>query len=77
MNRTEKNRTGLSTELEPLLNEQEYSRITGRSLASVRRDRLLGRGCPYVKLGSLVRYRPCDVREFIESNIRGVARGQG
>jgi hypothetical protein len=57
-------------ELEPLLDEFEYARITGRSVSSVRRDRLLGSGCPYVKLGALVRYRPADVRSYLERNLR-------
>ena len=57
--------------LEPLINEYEYSRITGRSVASARRDRLLGKGCPYIKQEHLVRYRPSDVREYIERNRRG------
>lgn len=57
--------------IEPLLNEREYSKIIGRSVASVRRDRMLGQGCPFVKLKALVRYRPADIRKFIESNLRG------
>lgn len=60
-----------TTQIEPLINEHEYARITRRSVASARRDRLLGKGCPYVKLGALVRYRPEDVRTFIERNVRG------
>jgi len=56
--------------LETLLNEHEYARITKRSVASARRDRLLKQGCPYVKLGALVRYRPEDVRAHIERNLR-------
>jgi hypothetical protein len=56
--------------LESLLTEQEYARITKRSVASVRRDRLLKQGCPYVKLGALVRYRPEDVRGHLERNLR-------
>ena len=56
--------------LETLLTEHEYARITKRSVASVRRDRLLRQGCPYVKLGALVRYRPEDVRAHIERNLR-------
>jgi hypothetical protein len=56
--------------LEALLTEQEYARITKRSVASVRRDRLLKQGCPYVKLGALVRYRPEDVREHLERNLQ-------
>ncbi len=58
------------TELETLLTEHEYARITKRSVASVRRDRLLRQGCPYVKLGALVRYRPEDVRAHLERSLR-------
>jgi len=56
--------------LETLLTEHEYARITKRSVASVRRDRLLRQGCPYVKLGALVRYRPEDVRAYLERSLR-------
>ena len=56
------------SELETLLTEQEYAGVIKRSVASVRRDRLLRQGCPYVKLGALVRYRPNDVREHISRN---------
>jgi hypothetical protein len=57
-------------QLEVLLTEHEYAHITKRSVASVRRDRLLQQGCPYVKLGALVRYRPEDVRAHLERNLR-------
>jgi hypothetical protein len=57
-------------ELETLLTEHEYARITKRSVASIRRDRLLRQGCPYVKLGALVRYRRADVSAYIERNLR-------
>jgi hypothetical protein len=60
--------------LEPLVNEHECSRITGRSVASLRRDRLLGIGIPHIKLISLVRYDPRDIRQYIERNKLG---GQG
>ena len=62
-------------ELETLLTEHEYARITKRSVASVRRDRLLGQGCPYVKLGALVRYRPEDVRAHLERSLRRTTSG--
>jgi hypothetical protein len=58
------------SELETLLTEREYAGITKRSVASVRRDRLLRQGCPYVKLGALVRYRPDDVRAHLERSLR-------
>jgi hypothetical protein len=57
--------------LEALLDEHEAAAILKRSVASLRRDRLLRTGCPHVKLGALVRYRPSDVRAFIEQNLRG------
>jgi hypothetical protein len=56
--------------LEPLLREHEAARITGESVATLRRNRLLGKGCPYVKLGTLVRYQPSDLRAYIEGNLR-------
>ena len=45
--------------------------ITGRSVGSLRRDRLMRQGIPFVKAGALVRYRPCDVRAYLEKNLRG------
>jgi hypothetical protein len=57
-------------DLEPLLTEQEYARAIKRSVASVRRDRLLRQGCPWVKLGALVRYRPSDIRAHIEGSLQ-------
>ena len=66
-----------NTQIEPLLDEYQYAAITGRSVASARRDRLLGRGCPFVKLGFLVKYRHSDVRSYIAQNERGtVAKAQ-
>lgn len=56
--------------LETLLTEHEYAHVTKRSVASVRRDRLLRQGCPYVKLGALVRYRPEDVRAHLERSLQ-------
>jgi hypothetical protein len=60
-----------STQLESLLNEHDYCAVTGESVATARRNRLLGKGCPFVKLGALVRYRPTDVRAYIARNLRG------
>ena len=57
-------------ELEALLTETEYAHLIKRSVASVRRDRLLKQGCPYVKLGALVRYRPRDIAAHIERSLR-------
>jgi hypothetical protein len=58
------------TELTPLLNEHEYCRITGESLGTARRNRRLKKGCQFVKLNALVRYRAEDVRVYIDRNVR-------
>jgi len=42
----------------------------------LRRDRLLGIGIPYIKLTSLVRYDPRDMRAYIERNKRGGAQAE-
>jgi hypothetical protein len=52
--------------LEQLIDDPGLSRITGRSVQSIRRDRMLGRGCPYIKIGRLVRFDPRDVRDYLE-----------
>jgi len=64
-------------ELETLLTEHEYARLVKRSVASIRRDRLLRQGCPYVKLGALVRYRPKDVAAYLERSLRRPANADG
>jgi len=66
---TNKNTPKEPEPLEEFFTENEYARLIKRSLASIRRDRLLGMGCPWVKLGRLVRYRPRDVRAHIEENL--------
>lgn len=67
---------GAESELETLLTEHEYARVIKRSVASVRRDRLLKQGCPYVKLGALVRYRPKDVAEHLDQSLQRPSRPQ-
>jgi predicted DNA-binding transcriptional regulator AlpA len=62
--------TPLNT-IETLLNEHDVARITGLSVASVRRWRLLRQGPKYLKLGSAVRYRREDVSAWLESRPTG------
>jgi predicted DNA-binding transcriptional regulator AlpA len=57
----------INSTLEHLLNEQDVARITGLSLASVRRWRLLNRGPRFIKLGAAVRYRPSDLAAWLDS----------
>jgi predicted DNA-binding transcriptional regulator AlpA len=57
----------VSPELETLLNEYEVARLTGLSVASIRRRRLLRQPPQFLKLGASVRYRPSAIRDWLES----------
>jgi len=50
------------------LNEKEVAKITRLSLATLRNDRFLSRGIPYVKIGRSVRYSLEDVIGYMESH---------
>ena len=60
-----------SKTLETLLNEHDVGRMTGLSVASVRRWRLLRQGPRYLKIGSAVRYRPEDISAWLASRPSG------
>jgi len=49
------------------LTEKQVSGITGRALQTLRNERFLGRGIPYVKVGRSIRYSLEDVVGFMES----------
>jgi predicted DNA-binding transcriptional regulator AlpA len=57
--------------LETLLNEHDVARITGLSVASVRRWRLLRQGPKYIKIGAAVRYKTEDLTSWLESRPTG------
>lgn len=57
--------------LQSLLNEFDVARITGLSVASVRRWRLLRQGPKYLKIGAAVRYKPEDISAWLESRPSG------
>lgn len=59
------------TAIESLLTEHEVAKITGLSVASVRRWRLFRLGPVFRKLGAAVRYRPEDVSAWIMSRPTG------
>jgi hypothetical protein len=40
--------------LDPLLSDQELSRVTGRAVSTLQKDRVAGRGIPFIRLGRLV-----------------------
>jgi predicted DNA-binding transcriptional regulator AlpA len=62
--------TAINT-LETLLNEHDVARITGLSVASVRRWRWLRQGPKYLKIGASVRYKPEDLAAWLASRPTG------
>jgi predicted DNA-binding transcriptional regulator AlpA len=60
--------------IENLLNEYDVARITGLSVASVRRWRLLRQGPKYLKIGAAVRYKPEDIADWLKSRPTGGGR---
>jgi predicted DNA-binding transcriptional regulator AlpA len=63
-----------SNSIETLLNEHDVARVTGMSVASVRRWRLLRQGPKYLKIGTAVRYKPEDFAAWLESRPIGGGR---
>jgi predicted DNA-binding transcriptional regulator AlpA len=57
--------------IEPLQTEHDVARVTGMSVASVRRWRLLHQGPKYIKMGAAVRYKPEDISTWLESRPTG------
>ena len=51
-----------------LYKEEETAAYLSNSVATLRNDRHLGRGLPYVKLGRSIRYRGADILAYIESH---------
>jgi predicted DNA-binding transcriptional regulator AlpA len=60
--------------LEELLTEHDVARITGMSVASVRRWRLLRTGPKFIKIGAAVRYRSEDLAAWLQSRPTGGGR---
>jgi hypothetical protein len=50
------------------LNEKQVSEMTGLALPTLRNDRCLGRGLPYIKFRKSIRYNETDVIDFMESH---------
>ncbi len=50
-----------------MLTEKEYCQITYEKLATVRANRIKGKGCGYYKIGGHVRYKLSEVITYIES----------
>ena len=55
-----------SLTLKRLRDESFVADFTGRSIASLRRDRLAKVGIPYIKIGRLVRYDLLDIEAYLK-----------
>ena len=53
--------------IEPLLSDKDVERITGRARSTLQKDRLVGRGIRFVRIGRLVRYRQSDVATYLDA----------
>jgi predicted DNA-binding transcriptional regulator AlpA len=56
--------------LETLLDEAEVSKVIGRSVPTLQKDRVQGSGPPYIKFGRQVRYRPSAVQAWLDERVR-------
>jgi predicted DNA-binding transcriptional regulator AlpA len=69
--------TDVSRPIESLLNEHDVARITGLSVASVRRWRLVRQGPKYLKIGAAVRYKQGDLSAWLASRPYGGGHEEG
>jgi hypothetical protein len=53
--------------LEPLLTDLEVAKLLGQSVRTLRKNRLLGRGPRFRRLGRSVRYHPADLRAYLDA----------
>ena len=56
--------------MERVLNQKEAAKLLGVSTRTLERHRVTGAGPRYARLGRLVRYRECDLAEFVKCNLR-------
>ena len=61
--------TKIILEDEPLVDTNEAARILGTTQAAVTQMRVRNVGPRFVKLGRSVRYRPQDLRDWIEEHV--------
>jgi hypothetical protein len=61
--------------MEDLLTAAETAQILRCSLRTLDRERAVGIGCPFVRLGGRIRYRRSDIDAFVAANVRGDATG--
>jgi predicted DNA-binding transcriptional regulator AlpA len=56
--------------MDALLSQKQAARIVGISVRTLERHRLAGTGPRYARLGRLIRYRECDLAEWVHDSLR-------
>jgi hypothetical protein len=56
-----------------LLTQREYARYRRCSIRTIERERAVGTGCPYVRIGARILYRFADVDRFVDAHRIGVS----
>jgi predicted DNA-binding transcriptional regulator AlpA len=51
--------------LDLLLTDRDVEKITGRARSTLQKDRVVGTGIPFIRVGRLVRYRQSDVTAYL------------
>ena len=51
-----------------VVNEHVAAKVTGKSVQTLRNERHLRKGCPYLKLGRSVRYRLDDLIAYLDKH---------
>ena len=65
----------MNNSLGSLLNERQISQILGISVSTLRRWRSQQTGVRFVRIGSLVRYRPEDLEDFVSTCALAAVKG--
>ena len=51
-----------------VVNENQAAKIIGRAVQTLRNDRHLRKGAPYIRIGRSIRYRVADLLDYIEKH---------
>jgi len=54
-----------------LLTQREYAHYRRCSIRTIERERAVGIGCPYVRLGARILYRLADIDRFVDAHLIG------
>jgi len=56
--------------MDRILNQKEAAKLLGVSTRTLERLRIAGTGPQFTRLGRLVRYRECDLADYVARNLR-------